>query len=216
MDAASVFSRIYQEDRWSGGSGPGSRPDFCRPVAAFLEGFIRERRIRSLVDIGCGDLQWMPEVVRRTGVTYTGLDVVPALIERHRAAWPAHRFELLDATAGFAGWPEADLYWAKDVLQHWPDETIEAFLDGFFAARPGARLLVANCTGQGPGDRRLDDQWHFAPLDGDRRPLAQFSPRLVFAWVGKHVYALHQRSRSARPRTSDVPSAWPQTQGENA
>lgn len=200
-----MFSSIYAEDRWNGGSGPGSRLAFCRPVAAFLARYIRQHRIRSLVDIGCGDLQWMPGVIAETGIRYTGLDVVPELVARHRAAWPAHRFEVLDAAAGRL--PDGDLYWSKDVLQHWTTETIVEFLDGFFAARPGAPILVANCAGQTADDRVLDDRWHFAPLSGGRPPLAWFSPELLFAWGGKHVYALHQRSFSTPFRTSLSPAA---------
>jgi hypothetical protein len=205
MDATSVFSAIYEEDRWAGGSGPGSTPEFCRPVATWLAGFIQDHKIRSLVDVGCGDFQWMPQVIAATGVRYTGLDVVPGLIERHRAAWPAHRFELFDATSDSL--PDADLYWSKDVLQHWPTDAIELFLDRFFAARPLAQLLVANCTGQQRGPRQLDDRWHFAPLDGSLPPLSLFSPRLMFSWNGKHVYLLHHRSRSTAGRMSDGPAA---------
>jgi hypothetical protein len=200
MDATALFSGIYDQDRWTGGSGPGSTPDFCRPVAGFLAAYIRDNRVRSLVDLGCGDFQWMPGVLAETGVCYVGLDVVPALIDRHRAAWPGRRFDLFDVSAAPAGEiPAADLYWSKDVLQHWPSELVTAFLDLFFAAKPGAHLLVCNCAGQAADDRVLDDRWHFAPLGAGQPPLADFAPELVFAWRGKHVYRLHQRAASTLP-----------------
>lgn len=200
MDATSLFSGIYSEDRWNGGSGPGSTPAFCQPVAEFLAAYIRDNRIRSLVDLGCGDFQWMPTVLAETGVTYCGLDVVPAVIARHRAAWPGRRFDVVDVSAAPAGEiPAADLYWSKDVLQHWPSQVVADFLDRFFAAKPEAHLLVCNCAGQPAGGRVLDDRWHFAPLDATQSPLADFGPELVFAWGGKHVYRLHQRSASALP-----------------
>jgi hypothetical protein len=191
VDAAAVFSAIYAGDRWAGGSGPGSRPGFCRPLVRWLTRYIREAGVRSMTDLGCGDFQWMPAVLAATGVCYTGLDVYEPLLARHRAQFPQHRFQELDVSVADPGQiPEADLYLAKDVLQHWPDRTITAFLSRFFAARPAAHLLVANCTGQTADVRVLDDQWRFAPLDGARPPLAAFGPELVFSWGGKHVYRL--------------------------
>lgn len=208
MDASQIFQRIYDEDRWAGGSGPGSDVEFCRPLVAWLSAYVQETGVRSLVDFGCGDLRWMPEVVAATGVRYTGLDVVPSLIERHRAAHPGLAFAALNvATASPDEIPVADLYWAKDVLQHWPTGDIEAFLDRFFAARPRARLVVCNCAGQTSHHRRLDAVWRFAPLAGDRRPLAAYSPELLFAWGGKHVYRLHQRSPAELLPTSLRPPA---------
>lgn len=195
MDATRVFSEIYRTDAWNGGSGPGSTPEFCRPLVEWLAAYVDQNGVRSVVDFGCGDFQWMPEVLDRTGVSYVGLDVVPGLIASHRSRFTRWRFGVLDAsTADAETIPHADLYWAKDVLQHWPDDVIVAFLDRFFAARPRARLVVCNCTGQRPGPRVLDSRWHFAPLDGERHPLAAYRPEHAFAFAGKRVYRLHQRS----------------------
>ena len=195
MNASRVFSRIYLEDRWTGGSGPGSDVTFCRPLVAWLAGYVHENGIRSVVDFGCGDFRWMPEVLDRTGVGYVGLDVVEGLVERHRIVHQRWSFATLDvSTADPREIPAADLYWAKDVLQHWPSDTIVAFLDRFFAARPKAHLVVCNCAGQAGDDRRLDARWHFAALSADRRPLCDYAPRRLFAWGGKEVYRLHQRS----------------------
>lgn len=198
MDAAAVFSAIYEADRWTGGSGPGSRPDFCRPLVGWLTRYIRETGARSLVDLGCGDFQWMPAVLAATRIDYTGVDVYGPLLDGHRASHPGRRFVALDfSTAPATAIPEADLYWSKDVLQHWPSGRIAEFLGRFFAARPAARLLVCNCAGQAADVRELDARWHFAPLDGSRPPLAAWSPDLVFAWGGKHVYALSTSARHA-------------------
>jgi hypothetical protein len=198
MDAAAVFSAIYEADRWTGGSGPGSRPEFCRPLVGWLTRYIQDSGARSLVDLGCGDFQWMPAVLAATGIDYTGVDVYGPLLDGHRARHPGRKFVALDfSTAPATAIPEADLYWSKDVLQHWPSRRIAEFLGRFFEARPAARLLVCNCTGQAADVRELDARWHFAPLDGSRPPLAAWSPRLVFAWGGKHVYLLSTSARHA-------------------
>lgn len=189
-----TFEEIYAKDAWAGGSGPGSDAGFCRPLVSFLAPYLRDHRVRSLVDLGCGDMRWMPHLVAAAGLErYVGLEVVPALVARHRIAFdPAvFTFHELDVSAADPAWlPEGDCYWAKDVLQHWPDDAIVRFLDSFFAARPGARLLVANCSHQRQGPRRLDDRHRFAPLHGDHDPLRRFSPETLFDWGGKIVYRL--------------------------
>lgn len=197
MDAPELFERIYQADAWNGGSGPGSRPAFCRPLARWLRGYLAAERIGSLVDLGCGDLQWMPEALAGTGVAYTGVDVVESLLEVHRRRLPAWTFVRLDvAAADPADLPEADLYFAKDVLQHWPSRSISTWLGRFFRARPAARLVVVNCSGQA-GPRRLDSRYHFAPLSPTRSPLAAHRPDVLFEWRGKAVVRLHP-SHSAK------------------
>lgn len=191
MDAT-VFETIYREDRWNGGSGPGSDPNFCRPLVGWLRRYIRDQRIGSILDLGCGDLQWMPAALDELEVRYTGVDVVPNLIASHRQRMPADRwsFDLVDvATADPASLPAADLYWAKDVLQHWPDDAIVSFLGRLFAARPAAHIVVANCSNQ-TGPRRLDDRWHFAPLAAGLNPLARFRPEVLMTWGGKQVVRL--------------------------
>ena len=62
------------------------------------------------------------------GVSYLGLDMVPDVIARNRALFSsqARRFELFDAE--FSTLPAADLLSCKDVLIHWPNDTIRAFL----------------------------------------------------------------------------------------
>lgn len=192
MDTA-VFDAIYREDRWHGGSGPGSDPEFCRPLVAWLRGYVREHGIRSMVDLGCGDLRWMPAALCELNVRYTGLDAVASLIEQHRSKrLPAGgwTFKVADVSScPISDIPAADLYWAKDVLQHWPDDAIVRFLDALFAARPQAHVVVVNCSGQ-IGPRSLDARYHFAPLSPGMEPLARYHPQPLMEWGGKAVVRL--------------------------
>jgi hypothetical protein len=199
MDAASVFTDIYARDAWTGGSGPGSDPKFCEPLVDWLSQYIHRERVDWIVDLGCGDCQWMPEVVMRTLTRYIGIDCVLDVIHANKQrGHVALEFRWDQFATDPAAIPDADLYWCKDVLQHWTDAEIVSFLDRFFAAKPGARLLVCNCAGQTQSPRTLDQRWHFAPLSGTMEPLSRYSPERLFSWNGKHVYRVfcagHQRS----------------------
>lgn len=215
-----VFLDIYAQGHWGQGSGPGSAPEYCAPLVEFLTRYFSENKIRSVVDLGCGDLQWAPELVRAAGVTYTGIDCVESLIEQHRRTYsaPTFSFQCADiSTLDPADVPVADVYLLKDVLQHWPDEHITAYLRAFFLARPEAHVLVANCCGQQTDNRTVDGVARFAPLDGERWPLRAFKPQELFNWRSKKLYRLHQmneqfvayqqRARDFLAQVSDYPAA---------
>jgi len=46
----------------------------------WISSFVAERRITSIVDLGCGDFRVSRRLCAVTGAHYTGLDVVPDLI----------------------------------------------------------------------------------------------------------------------------------------
>ena len=54
------FTNIYEKELWGRGkgSGAGSRPKFNAPYISFLENFLRDNNIKSVIDFGCGDWQF--------------------------------------------------------------------------------------------------------------------------------------------------------------
>lgn len=188
-----IFTDIYAQDTWNGGSGPGSTAEFCAPLVTFLCGYFQDLRLNSLCDLGCGDMQWIPQLVETVKLRYTGVDCVPSLIARHRATYPQPRytFKLGDVSQmAIAEVPEADVYLLKDVLQHWESHYIRQFLSEFFRARPRAHLLTVNCNRQTTDERKLDAKYHFAPLHGAYMPLKLFRPDTLLTWGGKTLYRL--------------------------
>lgn len=87
-DRETAFSTIYRTAYWGKEhlSGVGSTVAATAPVRAVIEKTIKEFGIRSMVDVACGDMVWMPLVLdnlRRSGhpIEFTGCDIVPSLIE---------------------------------------------------------------------------------------------------------------------------------------
>lgn len=118
------FALAYKTGRWHHGSGSGSSPANTAGYRAFLAAFLRANSIRSVLDIGCGDWQFS-RLIDWAGITYTGVDVVPAVIGCNwaRYARPQVRFEHGDVLNGYQ-LPAADLVLCKDLLQHWPDAAV--------------------------------------------------------------------------------------------
>jgi SAM-dependent methyltransferase len=144
QSAAEAFSAIYSEHSWKTEgaeslSGPGSDPVRTRAYRRLLEKLLRRHRVRSVVDLGCGD--WASSrLVDWSGIDYLGLDVVPFAIEHCRTHYsrPGVRFEVCDLIQEEP--PPADLLICKEVLQHLPNAGVHRALS--FLGRYRLALLV--------------------------------------------------------------------------
>jgi SAM-dependent methyltransferase len=121
------FEEIYRTREWGKGSGEGSIPRHTRAYVAFLQQFLRDHRIRSVVDLGCGDWQFS-RLIDWTGIHYQGFDLVTSVIACNQRQFARQGIEFHLFSGDFAALPPADLLLAKDVLQHWSNATITAFL----------------------------------------------------------------------------------------
>lgn len=108
----SVFSDIYRENRWNGEeslSGPGSGTAATRDVAQAIVQLVDELHIRTVLDWGCGDGFWMPDLPG-----YVGWDPTPEAIDRARELHP-HREYLTGEVPPVGSY---DLVIMRDVIQH--------------------------------------------------------------------------------------------------
>lgn len=123
------FARIYSEHLWGGESksGPGSDPQLLRRHLNLLADLIKERRIRSVVDIGCGDWS-LAKTIDWSGVSYIGIDIVPQLIDRLNQHYRSNNIRFVCADLVSDRLPDADLCVSKDVLQHLSNASVQRFL----------------------------------------------------------------------------------------
>src|SRR5260370_34974936 len=82
------FEEIYRRNEWLHGSGVGSLAVHTRGYVRFLQRFLRRHRVKSVVDLGCGDWQFS-RFVDWSAVTYTGYDVVESVVSANRARFAA-------------------------------------------------------------------------------------------------------------------------------
>jgi hypothetical protein len=135
----SIFNRIYHEHLWGQGSGPGSSFDNTVEYRGFLQQFMKTNQIKSVVDIGCGDWQFSQHI-DWSGIRYIGLDVSDVVLANTRSfATDGIEFHEFDALSGVL--PSADLAIMKDVLQHWSNADILAFLPKL---KTFDRVLITN------------------------------------------------------------------------
>jgi SAM-dependent methyltransferase len=177
------FEQIYELDLWGGGSGEGSFPVHTRGYVRFLEAFIRRNRIRSVVDLGCGDWQFS-RFVNWHGARYDGFDIVPRVVERNQREFssPDINFHLFDGD--FSRLPDADLFLAKDVLQHWSDSEIVQFIPEL---KRFPIALLTNCVNP------RGETTHSDIADGGFRYLDLRQP--PYNLVADHVYTFTNSER---------------------
>ena len=123
---AEIFDDIYRNNLWHGGSGSGSREEMTREYRAFLRTFVHDNQIASVVDLGCGDWQ-IARHLDWTGIDYTGVDVSSVVLNDTKS-FAREGVRFLHANAVTDPLPAADLLIVKDVLQHWSNADILAFL----------------------------------------------------------------------------------------
>lgn len=123
---AHVFDHIYSQKLWGEGSGGGSAPEHTAAYREFLQQFIGEHGIRSIVDAGCGDWHLM-RLMDLSGIGYLGIDVSAVVLEATRRH-ARDGVQFAEGDARNMQLPSADLLLMKDVLQHWSADDILGFV----------------------------------------------------------------------------------------
>lgn len=123
-----TFVEIYETNHWQGNesiSGRGSDSDQTAKVIVELEKIFINYNIKSVLDVPCGDFNWMSKINFST-VQYLGADIVPQIIERNKLKY-AHLenidFKCIDLTTDAIG--KSDLIICRDCLVHMSNDAIK-------------------------------------------------------------------------------------------
>jgi SAM-dependent methyltransferase len=139
-----VFSEIYHTNAWQDGesmSGRGSTLARTTAIMAQLPLLLQDLNVKTLLDAGCGDFNWMNHV-SLAGINYIGIDVVPELMARNRRLYAKERrtFAVMDITRDRL--PAADAILCRECFIHLSLRNIQAALGNF--KKTGATHLL--CT----------------------------------------------------------------------
>ena len=117
MSNAEVFSKIYKEDLWHGGSGAGSKIENVKEYVEILQKYIDKPEIKTVLDLGCGDWEFS-KFLDLSSVSYLGVDVVESVIESNSTSYSSSNIKFISRDITTYEIPKADLIICKDVLQH--------------------------------------------------------------------------------------------------
>jgi SAM-dependent methyltransferase len=134
---ARTFARIYEQNRWNGTetkAGPGSTMAATERLRAELPEVMARWGITSVLDAGCNEALWVPELPG-----YIGIDIVPSAIAAAKAHHPDRAYRVGDICTDEL--PRVAAVLCRDALQHLP------LVDGLAAIanfrRAGAWVLFA-------------------------------------------------------------------------
>jgi hypothetical protein len=173
-----VFAKIWSENRWGDAesrSGTGSNLRETEHLRKALATLFESLKVRSILDLPCGDFHWMREVPLPAGAVYIGGDIVEPLIARNRTWFGSElrQFQSIDLMRDPL--PVADLILCRDGLVHFSFSDIFATLFNFKLS--GTEYLL---TTHFSGDRANHDirtgQWR--PLNLTNAPF-HFPPPMM-------------------------------------
>jgi 2-polyprenyl-3-methyl-5-hydroxy-6-metoxy-1,4-benzoquinol methylase len=137
LDAKNKFTAIYRNNLWNNEesySGGGSTLRRTTQLRSQLPSLLKERNIKSICDVGCGDFNWMKHL-DIGDVTYIGVDIVTDIIDINRTLYGTSRRVFFELNVVQQVVPEVDLILCRECLIHLSLADIHATISNFKASR---------------------------------------------------------------------------------
>jgi len=134
LSTEQIFSKIYKDGSWDKkalnfNSGPGSHNEkLVLPYVKFVNSFLIDKKLKSIIDLGCGDFNVGKNIYKYVH-KYYAFDIVPELIKTNKKKFNDKKivFEcknFIDDTL-----PKADGVIIRQVLQHLDNKSIAKILN---------------------------------------------------------------------------------------
>jgi SAM-dependent methyltransferase len=120
LSRAGVFSEIYQANRWKSKetrSGPGSTMAQTRILSHALPPVLRCLGVTSVLDVACGDVNWMPFRMLQ-GIKYIGADIVADMVAANQRKHPADDVSFIQLDVVEEVPPMVDAIFCRDCFVH--------------------------------------------------------------------------------------------------
>ena len=121
-------------------SGPGSSLGNTEAIRKQLPDLFKNFEVSSLLDVPCGDFNWM-RLVDLNGVEYIGGDIVPELISRNAERYEKNQVRFMQIDLTHDDLPNVDLILVRDCFIHLANRDIVKALRNI--QRSGIKFLLA-------------------------------------------------------------------------
>lgn len=178
-----ALSTVYNTNLLGGFSSmSGARADPWNPMArlavnALLKIMARYPDIRTVLDLGCGDMAWMQYFLKEHPmVSYVGVDIVPTCLAINFRRFPKMQFIQTDLSnlTGIEVLPQGcDLVIAKDVFNHMVLPDAVNALRRTANLRPRFLLTHIHTAADNTGwEKRIDKHLHYTRYDYNKPPFS--------------------------------------------
>ena len=134
LEVSECFSKIYHTKLWGEAdgeafcSGGGSDAQLAVPYVEQVKKLIKEHKIRTVADLGCGDFRVGRLLCAQGDLHYVGVDVVPDLIDYNQSRFGGPKVEFRCANLIDDELPDGELCLIRQVLQHLSNAQISRVL----------------------------------------------------------------------------------------
>ncbi len=181
-----MFTRIWVNNSWrclETRSGNGSSLAETVALRQWLPGTLQNLACTSLADLGCGDLNWIKEILPQLRF-YFGYDIVPGLMGELRQNFHQQRncfFSELDIVMQAPA--QADVILCRDVLTHLPlDASVQVVQR---VRESGAQYFIATTHDKGRNHFISTGSWF--QIDMRAPPFNFPAPRYLFKEGGSKL-----------------------------
>jgi SAM-dependent methyltransferase len=146
-----IFTEYFYNNSWNGKesvSGPGSDYEQTKYLIPELQTLLKELNIKSILDVPCGDFNWMRRV-NLDGIKYIGGDIVDKMININNKKYGTKNisFKLIDIVKDQL--PEVDLVMVRDCFVHLPNKDILKSINNIIDSK-SKYLLTTNFMWKSP------------------------------------------------------------------
>lgn len=117
FQAAKQFIKMRRGYNQESLSGPGSSKYQARDAIDFLQDSISKYGFKKIIDLGCGDWNWMEDVDLH-GAEYLGIDCDDDMIQQNSTKYGSDKVKFQVGDIFSIDIPDADLVICRDVLFH--------------------------------------------------------------------------------------------------
>lgn len=189
MELTARFKEIFDANLWQSKesvSGSGSELASTETLRSELPFVFLKYGIKSMLDIPCGDFNWMKEVNLK-GIDYIGADIVPDIVEINKTKFPKTKFRILDLTTDIL--PQVDLIFVRDCLGHLSNANLDKAIKNIIRSK-SKYLLVTSFTKQTANPDIPDGSWKPINL-------------MVAPYYLKPIYLINENCKEGYPHYND-------------
>ena len=134
LSTEQIFSKIYKDSSWNKNSlnfnsGPGSHnKKLVAPYVKFVNLFLLDKKLKSIIDLGCGDFNVGKNIYKNVN-KYYAFDIVPDLIKTNKKKFNDKKIVFECKNFIDDSLPKADGVIIRQVLQHLDNKSIIKILD---------------------------------------------------------------------------------------
>jgi len=137
------FDNVFKRNLFQGQSsksGIGSSIEQTHEIARLIPELIFNLKIKTILDLPCGDLEWMSNV-NLGDAKYLGADVAPALILQLQTRFPDRNFQRINVVKDSI--PKVDLIFCRDLFVHLSNRAIRSSIKNI---KDSGSLYLATTT----------------------------------------------------------------------